>query len=96
MRREIAIGFYDEPTIMNWHMEIMDIYTTLDLREPILNYFKDRSFPPDNVKARKIWMKVGKCLVVDRKPYKKSYLGLILRCIDSKEAKYVLAELNKV
>ncbi|XP_071740325.1 uncharacterized protein [Rutidosis leptorrhynchoides] len=62
---------------------------------PIINYLKDGTLPIDGVAAKKILMKAPMYIICDNVLYKKSFLGLLLRCVGPQEAETVIREVHE-
>ncbi|XP_071728874.1 uncharacterized protein [Rutidosis leptorrhynchoides] len=61
----------------------------------IVNYLKYGTLPADSVTARKVRMKAPMYVICDGVLYKKSFLGPLLRCVGSQEAKTVIREVHE-
>ncbi|GJR61374.1 reverse transcriptase domain-containing protein [Tanacetum coccineum] len=61
---------------------------------PIYEYLTEETLPPEKEKARAIRRKSRRYVVINGVLYKKSYLGLWLRCVGPLQANYVLREIH--
>ncbi|GJS19789.1 reverse transcriptase domain-containing protein [Tanacetum coccineum] len=62
---------------------------------PIFKYLMDRTFPVEVKKARAVKCKSWRFSIINGTLYKKSFLGLWLRCVGPLQANYVLREIHE-
>ncbi|GKE05213.1 reverse transcriptase domain-containing protein [Tanacetum coccineum] len=62
---------------------------------PIFEYLKDETLPADVKKARAVSRKSQRFAVINGTLYRKSFLGLWLRCVGPLQANYVLREIHE-
>nr|GFA83668.1 reverse transcriptase domain-containing protein [Tanacetum cinerariifolium] len=62
---------------------------------PIFKYLKECTLPVDVKRAREIKQKSWRFAIVHETLYKKSFLGLWLRCVGPLQANYVLREIHE-
>ncbi|XP_038688690.1 uncharacterized protein LOC119987863 [Tripterygium wilfordii] len=66
-----------------------------DWRTPFIQYLQDDVLPQDKNEARALQRKSSRYTIVDGILYKRSYQGVLLRCLSQEEAQYALAELHE-
>ena len=59
---------------------------------PILIYLKDGRLPEDKDEARRLRIKVAKCVLINEVLYKRGFSQPYLRCLAPNESNYVLRE----
>ncbi|MGV7988762.1 integrase, partial [Mycobacterium kansasii] len=65
---------------------------TDDWRQPFVDYLKYNILPEDNVQRQQIKQRSGKFVICSEVLYRKSYNGMLLRCLDKQEAIQMLRE----
>ena len=60
---------------------------------PIIRYLKEGLLPKDKMEARKIQIRAARFIIIDDVLYRRGYSLPYLRCVNSKEADYVLREI---
>lgn len=71
------------------------IVETSDWRKPIIEYLSEGKLPPDDKEAKNIRVKAPSLVVDNNILYKKGYLTPRLRCVNGKEAKYLIREIHE-
>ncbi|XP_075499089.1 uncharacterized protein LOC142537464 [Primulina tabacum] len=66
-----------------------------DWRTVIISYLKEGKLPDDPWEARKLKIKCSRYVVVAEVLYRRSFTGLLLRCLSYKEADYVLRDVHE-
>ena len=61
---------------------------------PILSYLKDGRLPPNLDEAKEIKKRAARFMVLNEELYKRGFSQPYLRCVEEKEAKYVLEEVH--
>ncbi|XP_076894298.1 uncharacterized protein LOC143546528 [Bidens hawaiensis] len=62
---------------------------------PLLRYLQEGIIPDDKEESRKLKIQALQYEVIDEDLYRRSYLGPYLRCIELKEAEYVIREIHE-
>ena len=62
---------------------------------PIVSYLKDRQLLEEKDEARKLRVRLARCVLMDEVLYKRGFSQPYLRCLASDEANYVLREVHK-
>ena len=62
---------------------------------PIVVYLKDGTLPKDKDKARKLWIKAVKYVLIDEVLYKRGFSQPYLRCLAPDKSNYVLREVHE-
>ena len=63
--------------------------------DPILTYIRDRKLPLDPSEARKVKVRSSRFIVLNDKLYKRGFSLPYLKCLNSKDAMYVLREIHE-
>ena len=63
--------------------------------DPILTYIRDRKLPLDPSKARKVKVRSSRFIVLNDELYKRGFSLPYLKCLNSKDAMYVLREIHE-
>ncbi|MGV7927190.1 hypothetical protein PJO48_29495, partial [Mycobacterium kansasii] len=66
--------------------------TTDDWRQPFVDYLKYNILPEDDAQRRQIKQRSGNFAICSEVLYRKSYNGMLLRCLDKQEANQMLRE----
>ncbi|XP_038719811.1 uncharacterized protein LOC120012457 [Tripterygium wilfordii] len=66
-----------------------------DWRTPFVQYLRDDMLPQDKNEARSLQRKASRYTIANGILYKRSYQGVLLRCLSQDEAQYALAELHE-
>ncbi|XP_038697948.1 uncharacterized protein LOC119995499 [Tripterygium wilfordii] len=66
-----------------------------DCRTPFIQYLQDDVLPQDKNEAKALQRKASRYTIVNGILYKRSYQGVLLRCLSQEEAQYALAELHE-
>ena len=91
--------------VNNWRLEEQNspsieefqtflVHTHSEWTSPILSYLKDGRLPPNPEKAKKIKKRAARFTVLNDELYKRGFSQPYLRCIEEKEAKYVLKKVH--
>ena len=70
------------------------VHTHSGWTSPILSYLKDGRLPPNPEKAKKIKKRAARFTVLNDELYKRGFSQPYLKCIEEKEAKYVLKKVH--
>ncbi|XP_076934401.1 uncharacterized protein LOC143600661 [Bidens hawaiensis] len=62
---------------------------------PIINYLLSGTLPDKKAEAQKIRYKALNYTLQNGILYRRSYLGLLLRCVDAQDANYLLREIHE-
>nr|GEW69166.1 hypothetical protein [Tanacetum cinerariifolium] len=62
---------------------------------PVYEYLTEGIIPEEKNKARVVYRKAGRYVVINKVSYKKSFLGPWLRCVGPLQANYVLREIHE-
>ncbi|KAI5318283.1 hypothetical protein L3X38_037991 [Prunus dulcis] len=62
---------------------------------PIMNYLTKGIQPDDSIEARKLQIKAARYAIIEDTLFSKSFLGPYLRCLDPREAEWVLNEIHQ-
>ncbi|XP_022024722.1 uncharacterized protein LOC110925059 [Helianthus annuus] len=62
---------------------------------PIIKFLRDGTLPEGDWAARKVRVRALQYELVDEELYRRSYLGPSLKCVDMKEAEYVIREMHE-
>ncbi|KAI5313860.1 hypothetical protein L3X38_043036 [Prunus dulcis] len=62
---------------------------------PIMNYLTKGIQPDDPIEARKLRIKATRYAIIDDTPFRKSFSGPYLRCLDPREVEWVLREIHQ-
>ena len=63
--------------------------------DPIITYIKDNTLPPDPLEAKKIRVRLSRFTTLNDELYKRGFSQPYLKCLDSKDAAYVLSEIHE-
>ena len=74
--------------------QTFQVHTHAGWTSPILSYLKDGRLPPNLEEAKKIQKRAARFTVLNDELYKRGFSQLYLRCVEEKEAKYVLEEVH--
>ena len=91
--------------VNNWRLEEQNspsieefqtflVHTHSEWTSPILSYLKDGRLPPNPEKAKKIKKRAARFTVLNDELYKRGFSQPYWRCIEEKEAKYVLKKVH--
>ncbi|XP_076932817.1 uncharacterized protein LOC143598497 [Bidens hawaiensis] len=94
MGRDVRIEILDAPSIPQHQVLVIQTEAT-SWMEPIQTYLSSGILPEDKTEARKIRHKALFYQVHDEILFRKSFLGLLLRCVDAEDANYVIREIHK-
>ena len=97
----------DQANVTDWRLEEQNSpnikeFQTLPMHararwaSPILSYLKDGRLPLDLEEARKIQRRAAWFTMLNGELYKRGFSQPYLRCVEQKEAKYVLEEVHRV
>ena len=75
--------------------QTFQVHTHAGWTSPILSYLKDGRLPPNPEEAKKIQKRAARFTVLNDELYKRGFSQLYLRCVEEKEAKYVLEEVHR-
>ena len=62
---------------------------------PILSFLQDRRLPQDAEEARKVRKRAARFTILNDTLYKRGFSMPYLKCVDEKEAKYILEEIHE-
>ena len=63
--------------------------------DPILTYIRDGKLPPNSSKARKFRTRSSRFTILNNELYKRGFSQPYLKCLDFKDAIYVLREIHE-
>ena len=75
--------------------EVMRVSTRESWMDPIRAYFRDGVLPKYKKQARKLKWRAAMYTLLDGVLYRREFTLLLLRCLDDKEADYVLREIHE-
>ncbi|XP_076910051.1 uncharacterized protein LOC143567540 [Bidens hawaiensis] len=87
--RDVRIEVLDSPSIPQHQVKVIQT-GTVSWMTPIKEYLSSRTLLEDKVMARKIRHKALFYQVQDNMLYRKSFLGPLLRCVDTDDANYLI------
>ncbi|XP_076926493.1 uncharacterized protein LOC143589683 [Bidens hawaiensis] len=94
MGRDVRNEVLDRPSIPQHH--VMVIQTgTVSWMKPLVEYLSSGTLPDDKVEARKIRHKALWYQLHGDILFRKSFLGLLLRCVDAVDANYVIRVIHE-
>ncbi|XP_061345883.1 uncharacterized protein LOC133291613 [Gastrolobium bilobum] len=74
---------------------VMIITSASDWRQPIVAYLEKGAFPEDPLESRKLVRDVAQYAILEDQLYRKGLHIPMLKCLNSEEAEYVLAEIHE-
>ncbi|XP_038690528.1 uncharacterized protein LOC119989207 [Tripterygium wilfordii] len=75
--------------------EILPVSSDQTWMTPFVQYLVDGVLPAEKNESRRLVAKAARYAVHDEQLYRRSYSGPLLRCVNSEQAQYVLAELHE-
>ena len=63
--------------------------------DPIITYIKDGNHPTNPLEARKVKVRLSKFTILNDELYKRGFSQPYLKCLNPKDAEYVLKEIHK-
>ena len=63
--------------------------------DPIITYIRDGTLPSDPSEAKKIRVRSSRFTILNEELYKRGFSQPYLKCLDSKDAAYVLSEIHE-
>ena len=63
--------------------------------DPIITYIRDGTLPSDPSEAKKIRVRSSRFIILNEELYKRGFFQPYLKCLDSKDATYVLSEIHE-
>ncbi|XP_076936841.1 uncharacterized protein LOC143604159 [Bidens hawaiensis] len=94
MGRDVRIEVLDTPSVPQHQVLVIQTGTSSRMR-PIVDYLSSGTLPEDRAEARKIRYKALCNQVHEGVLFRKSFLGLLLRCVDAEESNYVIREIHE-
>ena len=76
-------------------VEVMRVSAERSWMDPILSYIHDGILPEDRKQVRKLKCRAARYTLLDGILYRRGFTLPILRCLDDKEADYVLREIHE-
>ena len=76
-------------------VEVMRVNTEESWMDPILSYICNGILPEDIKEARKLKCRAARYTLLDGVLYRRGFTLPLLRCLDDKEANYVLREIHE-
>ena len=93
----VVIEYLPDKTTLATHLEVFDLSVGASRpswMDPILNYLRDGSLPPDRKEARSIIYKAVNYTIIDGVLYKRGFSFSLLRCLRPEEGLRVLEDLH--
>ncbi|XP_076957925.1 uncharacterized protein LOC143633519 [Bidens hawaiensis] len=94
MGKDVRIEIVDVPSVPRRQVLVIQTGAT-SWMEPIKAYLASGILPEDKAEARKIRHKALWYQMHDEVLFRKSFLGLLLRCVDVEESNYVIREIHE-
>ncbi|XP_076950868.1 uncharacterized protein LOC143623982 [Bidens hawaiensis] len=94
LEKDVKVETIKKPSIFE------DIFASMERPQPnwmtpICRYLQDGIVPEDKQEARRLRIRALQYEIIEGNLYRRSYLGISLKFIDYKEAKYVIREIHE-
>ncbi|XP_076933112.1 uncharacterized protein LOC143598903 [Bidens hawaiensis] len=93
MGRDVRIEVLDAPSVPQHQVLVIQTGTT-SWMEQIQTYLSSGILPKDKTEAQKVRHKALCYQVHDGTLFRKSFLGVLLRCVDAEDANYAIREIH--
>ncbi|XP_062088902.1 uncharacterized protein LOC133795468 [Humulus lupulus] len=93
--KKIMLVYLEWPAVWKGHQEALDVQQTRSWMDPIIDYLREDKLPENKMEACKLRVKAARFSIIEGTLYRRSYTGVLLRCLTPEEAKHVLQELHE-
>ncbi|XP_022027412.1 uncharacterized protein LOC110928683 [Helianthus annuus] len=94
LAKDVRIEVLSNPSVPLREVSVIQTGTT-SWMTPIIMYLQSGILPENKAEARKIQYKAEHYQMADGILYRKSYLGPLLRCVDTEDANYLIREVHE-
>ncbi|XP_021995320.1 uncharacterized protein LOC110892465 [Helianthus annuus] len=94
LANDVRIEVLSNPSVPLRQVSVIQLGTT-SCMTPIIMYLQSGILPENKAEARKVQYKSEHYQMVDGILYRKSYLGPLLRCVNPKDANYLIREVHE-
>ncbi|XP_021995226.1 uncharacterized protein LOC110892368 [Helianthus annuus] len=94
LAKDVRIEVLSNPSVPLRQVNVIQLGAT-SWMTPIIMYLQSEILPENKVEARKIQYKSEHYQMSNGIPYRKSYLGPLLRCVDPEDANYLIREVHE-